>query len=222
MKKEEIASLFRRDGRRAIAQLMLRDEFWSSPKDILLDTAFKAYRASFHQECLRLISAIQKRARRGHPGIWSLDLEYLRGDTLLDLGRYAAAVRCYTEILKHDKTDIAFSNRALSLWELGKYQDALHDYMSALSLNRSNPIAQRGAGEMRLKLGDPRSSIRHFESAIKNNAEYVDAWAGLGVAFFQVGEWGKSYRAFQEAVRLDPKCDLAKKGLLELDSRLCD
>lgn len=145
---------------------------------------------------------------------------YLKGDAFHELRKFSEARDCYTEILKLESSDVAYTNRALALWELGEYSEALKDYLEALKLNPKNAIASRGAGEMCLKLDEPRKAVGYFRKAISLARKYSEAYTGLGISMMNAGRWDLAVAPFFKALKLNPDDDLAKSGIQKIEDNL--
>ncbi|MEK6944411.1 MAG: hypothetical protein AABW55_03085, partial [Thermoproteota archaeon] len=58
------------------------------------------------------------------------------------LKRFTEAIRCYDEVLKHDKkSTMAFAYKGLSLAELGEVEEALEYFKGALELDKYYDLA---------------------------------------------------------------------------------
>ena len=178
----------------------------------------RLYRGKNYRKCIEAARAALAIVPKDSPK--ALKLQYLIGDALLDLKKYEEAILEYGRILSMNPSDIAYANRALARWELGDYRGALKDYNQAIRLERSNQIAHRGAGEMYLKLDQPKRAAIRFRSALRLKPDYSAALTGLGISLFQIGKWAQAYRCFKDALRLDPRDSLAKKGLDVLETEL--
>ena len=189
------------------------------PPNKLFSLAYKAYKENAYEVSLRFISIAEKRRRKLSPEV-SRKLDYLKGEVLLDMKRFKEAVKCYSQILKKEKTGVAFCNKALSLWELKRFGLALNNYLKAIKLNPKDEIIHRGAGEMYLKLNKPKLAVSHFQKAIKLKPDYGDAITGLGVALLKLKKWVKSYRSFKRAIKIDPTDELAEYWIRAFEKHL--
>lgn len=202
---------------RLIKSLVNDPEFWKTNGDVLVRAISYLHKRGYDKESLYVINEIAKRDcslnRRTQ-----LHLQHLEGDILHAVGDYAKALRAYDQILSLQPDEVAFANRGLANWELGKHADALSDYLSALSLNPRNAVALRGAGEMLLKLDKVERAIRYFRKAIEIEPRYSLAYRALGVAYYRSARWVESYRALKRAAKLNPKDLITRKGIRKIET----
>ncbi len=156
------------------------------------------------------------RERLSSPAQW-LDFLYLKGDILHDTEDFGGAVEVYDQILAEEQTDIAFGNKALALWELGKHEDALRHYRQAVEKNADNSIAWRGAGEMSLRLGSHDEAVTCYLQALRIEPTSGRTYCGLGRAYYYAGECVKAYDALWEALKLDPDDKIAARFVKRLE-----
>jgi len=197
----------------ALKKLISSEEFRRSRPSTLLKTAALLRKIGRLSESLKLVEFV---APQFH-GADLLKLLHLKADLHLDHSEFTKAIRCYDLILAKDKTDIAFNNRGFAYWSICRYKNALLDYKRALALNPKNITANRGTGEMLLKLERPDAAIPYFKAAIRLDPGYTDAYVGLGVAYYQMKEWVSSYDHLLKAAKLDPSNKLARKGIKKLE-----
>lgn len=182
--------------------------------------AIKAYNSGRHKDGLNIVLGIEK-YKKLIPHEFLLRVYFLKGDICHELKKYSEAVKAYSVILSFKKSDIAYANKALALWELKRYKDALMNYIRAIKVNGKNAIALRGAGEMHLKLNKPKNAINNFKKAIKLNPKYSDAISSLGLAFYNKNDFPSAYKQFSKALKLNKQDVLARRGI-ELISKHFD
>lgn len=179
------------------------DQFKKSVKD---------YSSGRHKDGLKIIIRIEKN-RNLIPRELLLKVYFLKGDICHELKRYSEAVEAYSAILSFEKSDVAYANKALALWELKRYKDALANYLKAIKVNGKNAIALRGAGEMLLKLNKTKNAIKYFKKAIKLNHKYSDAISSLGLALYNENDFPSAFKQFSKALKLNKKDFLARRGI---------
>lgn len=177
-----------------------------------LETAAKLRRQGQYEDCLKAIEILKKSLPALSPEA-SRKASFLKADALLDMKRYRDAITCYDELLAEAPSDVAYANQGLAHWELKEYQQALGCYLNAVRMNPSNAIAQRGVGEMHIKLGAPKIAIGFLDRALELNPDYQAAYTSAGIALYQAGEWSKAHRMLAKALDLDPEDWEAKEGL---------
>lgn len=199
-----------------ISGLLDRDEFWKSDERFVLRAASYLHEHEKSDESIRVIDAVKLRGFSLSPKA-EVGLRYLRGDALHGMEKYSDAVAVYGEILEVETSDVAYGNRALAHWEMGNFQEALHDYLEAVKLNPLNTVALRGAGEMLNKLDHSLDAVSYLSAAVKLDPKYAAAYTALGVAYYNSEEWLKSYQALKKAVELDPEDKIAAMGIAKIE-----
>lgn len=177
-----------------------------------LKSAIDLRRSGRFEDCLRAIASIETSVP-APPKETARKLTFLKADVLLDMKRFREAIGCYDRLLSDSPSDVACANKGLAYWELGEYESALSCYLESIRLNPSNEIAQRGVGEMHIKLGSPNLAIPFLNKALELKSSYQAAYTALGIAFYQTGAWSRAHEALKRALELDPSDWEAKKGL---------
>jgi len=112
-----------------------------------------------------------------------------KANTLLEEGKYDAAILVYNSYLKDDSTSYdALFGLARALAFSGEHEQAIEFYSKLISLYPNDPDALLGRGRV-------FAWEQHFEKAEKdlsfvtrNYPDYVDAWSALGDLYLW---WGK-------------------------------
>lgn len=213
MNWDYIEAIVLSNNRRSINEFLDNPVLLELNEQILLRAASLLRDKHYYPECLKVIEVLEGQVR----GDALFKALYLKADVYLDNEKYQDAIVCYNAILSNQETDIAYNNRGLAYWSIKQYEKALSDYKRAVELNFYNAVSYRGAGEMCLKLDLAHEAVSYFEKAIKIKPDYVDALVGLGVAFYQDEQWEKSYEILLNVIKLDPKNDLANRGVLAIE-----
>ena len=127
--------------------------------------------------------------------------------------QYEQAIECYTEILKVEESDIAYGNRGLSKWELGRLEDALKDFRSAIALNPGNVPALRGAGSILIELARHEEAMQYLLVAVALAPTDSIVHRRLGSSYYRKGEWEKALKSFQYALSLDSQDEFSQNGI---------
>jgi len=221
MKLNEIKQIINEQScKDSLATLIQNDDFWNSDERVLVRAASYLQEKGFPEQSIELCNEIIKMRIDLSPKA-RLDLRYILGDCFYDLKKFEDGIRMYTEILRETESDIAFTNRGLGFWELGKYDDALFNYREAVKYNPTNYIALRGAGVSLMNLSEYQRAILYLEAAIRINPKYLAGHTALGAAYFKVDDFNATRRVLKKALKLDPTDQLALRGLEEVEKRLC-
>ncbi len=209
---KEIKSVVDSKDARAIDGLLAMPAFWNSSVDRIFRTGDYLRTTGNLDKAEWLVELIEGQQSRFTAAEWNTFL-FLHGDLLLDQMRYPRAIDCYSQILAQEASDKAYNNRGMAYWCLGKYAEALLDYRQAIRLNPENFVAQRGAGEMCLKLNYFKEALKCFEAAIRLKADYPGAYLGRGWTFFHLHRFDEAHANFQRALELNPEDWIAKGGV---------
>ncbi|MGC2164862.1 MAG: tetratricopeptide repeat protein, partial [Gallionella sp.] len=100
---------------------------------------------------------------RGRSGVFGAERTYYNlGTELGRLKRYDEAVVNFDKAIAIQPFDFVFGNRATANFMLGKYQEALRDYGTAVSINPRNPNSYYGRALTYRVLGDLDSAQTDF------------------------------------------------------------
>jgi tetratricopeptide (TPR) repeat protein len=107
-------------------------------------------------------------------------------------------------------------NRADTLVELGRPQEALADYTEALRLDPGNMIVRKQYLIFQKKLadalaahGDPAGALARYQEIERLLPDNPESHLALGHAWLALGKPGETIREYCEAIRLDPHSALA-------------
>lgn len=144
-----------------------------------------------HAEALRLLAILQLHTRRGALAIQTLQsaIEHRPADALLhvDLGNAHAAN--------------------------GDQAAAITAWKSACTLDPGLATAWFNLGRARQQQGDSRAAIEALQQACAISPEVLPAKILLGDALAHVGQFDDAARWYRDALRLDPACGDAWRGL---------
>lgn len=97
-----------------------------------------------------------------------------------------------------------YSQRANARAALGKYQEAIADYDTALDLNPQDALTHYNKGLTEIHLGQNKEAIADFDVAIDLNPQFVDAYNDRGIAKSRSGQDKEAIADFDKAIHLDP------------------
>jgi tetratricopeptide (TPR) repeat protein len=130
-----------------------------------------------------------ERLKKGEMILWR------RGNQAMHEGRYADAVKLYSEMVDFSKVDplprIYLGN---ALAASNKLEDAIDQYQQVLRLMPHNATAHYNLGVIFLQTNSEPRAIEHFRTAITSDP-------GLKVAHFQLANLSVKNRHYEDAVR---------------------
>ena len=138
-------------------------------------------------------------------------------------GEFEKAVQLTTDqIAKNDTTSVIYVNRGNALQRLERFDEALDDYIQALSLDSTIYIAHYQIGRLaavsgtRLEMGE--ESIRKFNSKTDSYNDATLAWGyyRLGTIMEHKNDIASAKSSYEYALKLDKDHEEAKKALSKL------
>jgi len=181
--------------------------------DNIISRANKLRLAGDHEGCLSLLAE-----GRFVPGTDFFDRAlFLRADAYCDRGDFLSALHCYSQLIGHAASDIAYNNRGLCLRELGRLKEALEDYKKAVQMNPTNVIALRSAADICIRLELPHHAKDLYSKAASVDPTDSRHYAGWGMACFMLEEWAEAYAMFTKALEVNPKDPIALKGTRHME-----
>ena len=128
-----------------------------------------------------------------------------RGNALLALKQYAAAIDCYDQAIKlqPDFAD-AYSNRGISLQMLGRFADALASYQQAISIRPDYAQAYFWCGVAQQQLRQLQAAVDSYGRAISIRPDYLEACYNRGTALQELKEWRAAIASYDQAIHIKP------------------
>ncbi|HIK12197.1 MAG TPA: DUF563 domain-containing protein [Oscillatoriaceae cyanobacterium M33_DOE_052] len=144
----------------------------------------------------------------------------LLGQVLWDMGKTAAAQRCYEqwrqmppEIVAINPEAVAYFDKANTLAVQGKLSEAVANYEQALHLEPNYAAAWVNLGIIQRKLGNLDGAIRCYRRACAVNTNLVDAYYSLSNAWAEKGEITKAIACCIQALEIKPDFEPAYSNL---------
>lgn len=207
------------DAKASIESLLKVPDFLTSKETVFIQAAATLRNRGRLTDAKRLIRRLLKKRIVVSRKTETI-LKHLLADCLLDELRFAEAVLTYNSILEKSKDATAYANRGLAYWELRQYEQALNDYLMAVSLSPRDMVAHRSAGELSNRLGHYSKAVEHLNKALKLDPDCSRTFSALGISYYNLKDWLKAYRALRKAVELDPTNQIARRGLRKLENHL--
>ncbi|GAG96085.1 unnamed protein product, partial [marine sediment metagenome] len=97
----------------------------------------------------------------------------------------------------------AHLNKAGTLVNLEKYEEAIGAYKDYLEVDDQNPMIYTYMGECYEKIGDYDKAIEQYLKAIELDAKFHEAWYGIGVSYLYMKKLSDSLYYLNKAIHLD-------------------
>jgi CHAT domain-containing protein/Tfp pilus assembly protein PilF len=95
-------------------------------------------------------------------------------------------------------------NQGVTLYELGRNEEALASFDQAISLQPDYYQAWDNQGAVLIKLGRHKKALASFDRAISLQPDYYQAWRGRGVVLGMLGRHKEALANFDQAISLQP------------------
>jgi tetratricopeptide (TPR) repeat protein len=134
---------------------------------------------------------------------WTARLDY-------DTGRYAEAVKALLAAVALDARFVkAYDNLGLCYEALGRFEEAVASYETAVRLNREaaapSPWPPHNLGLLLTRLNRTPEAEPLIREALRHDARFAPAHYQLGVTLEKTGRFDEAVAELLEAARLDPK-----------------
>ncbi len=88
--------------------------------------------------------------------------------------------------------------------ELGRYEDAIKAFESAVALAPKSPAIFEKLGACALKCGRKNEALNHYQHSLQLDSQRHGNWHSLGKALMSLGQYVEAEQCFAQAARLDP------------------
>ncbi len=143
------------------------------------------------------------------------------GWALLDLGRYADAVRYGRQGLSLFSDVRVIRNVGEAYFRLGNYSEALAYLERSVAINPRSPGLDEVyvlLGAIHRQFGELLRAEFAYLASLHINSQYVPAWLGLGSIREQLGETEGAREAYEQALVIRPNIPEARDALLRLSA----
>lgn len=97
-----------------------------------------------------------------------------------------------------------WSNKGMSLENLGRHEEAIRCLDKALELDPSNYTAWNNKGISLANLGRNEEAIQCLDKSLEINPGYVNAWNNKGNCLYRLNRYDEAVHCFDKAIALDP------------------
>lgn len=102
-------------------------------------------------------------------------------------------------------SDKAYANKAATLNELNRYDQAINSYDRAIALKPSSAEYYFGKGVALHKLGQYLESLTQYDQAISIKADYADAFYHKGITLYEQKKYKKALVQINSAIKIDSR-----------------
>ncbi|MBF0279914.1 MAG: tetratricopeptide repeat protein [SAR324 cluster bacterium] len=135
-----------------------------------------------------------------NPNSWLAYGELARAYT--DDRQFEQALQNYSKALAIRKYPEAFHNRALTYFNLNRYDLALGDYNQALRLNPKYTEAYFNRGNVNFRMNRFQAAFADYNKTLSLNAKYVDAYFNRGLIHFRLNRFESAYEDYSRTLSL--------------------
>lgn len=127
-------------------------------------------------------------------------------DSLLNEGKYDAAMNRYNEVLKLDANNYnAYNGRGLVRIYTKKYYEAIGDLNTALEIDPQGSRAYNNRGLAKFYLGDKQSALSDYTEALKLDSNMFIAYKNRGLLYLRDSRYTEGAADFTKAMMLRPE-----------------
>lgn len=118
--------------------------------------------------------------------------------------RYLEAIDAYTKQLERSPSGYYFVARGLLYFQLGKNEESMADYQSALDMNDNNAYASYNMGRIHLAKGNLEEAKLLFEKAIEAAEKPTEIfYRYLAKVYCRMGQYEQAVAVLQKQIELD-------------------
>lgn len=133
-----------------------------------------------------------------------------KGLSLMELGRYGEAVRCFNVALRMKPSlDWVWDNKGLAYARSGRYEEAFRCFDMAIRINPKNAKAWNNKGNYLHKAFRYREAITCFKNALKLNPSFGEAMVNLSRPLMRLKRYDEALECCDKALQMNPTLHLA-------------
>lgn len=137
-----------------------------------------------------------------------------KAETLMDQGKYAAAIDLFRQALANDPTLLSAHRRlAEALKRLGKPEEAISELENTLAQFPESKDLWNDWGNILFDKGDFNGAIHKYQKSLEIDPLYKWAYFNWGLALQNQGDHDKAILQFQKALEIDPNYVIAHANM---------
>ena len=126
-----------------------------------------------------------------------------KADRLARQGKYAEAVKDYTQAIDANPDYRSYFGRAGAYRQLQQYDQAAADYSKAIALKPDSAPAYHDRAICQTHLGLDNAAAQDYDRALELDPTNVHAWNARGLIYLKKGGYNKARDCFSKAIELD-------------------
>lgn len=126
-----------------------------------------------------------------------------RGIELHKLGRFSEALALYEEALITRRSTELHCDRALALWELGRSEEAIEAYDTAIAISPASVTAHYNRAVMLYRLHRLPDALAGYDRAVSLRADLPFLWNNRAGVLQAMGRYIESLQSLDQALKLD-------------------
>jgi tetratricopeptide (TPR) repeat protein len=111
---------------------------------------------------------------------------------------------------------LAYCNRGLANFQLGRFDDALADYTVAIDRDATLTYCYFNRGNLYLTLGEYQKAIDDLTRTLATNTRDAVALTRRGQAYEALGQLDKALDNFRSALEIAPRLESAEEGFARI------
>lgn len=114
----------------------------------------------------------------------------------------------------------AYNFLALSYIRLGKTEDAVNAYKSAIKISSSDDSLHISLGNVFFELKSYDEAEKEYETAVRINSQSITNWYSLGQTYLEMQKYDKAEDAFKKIIQISPQNYSGYYGMGKLSYKL--
>ncbi|OPY38672.1 MAG: photosystem I assembly protein Ycf3 [Methanoregula sp. PtaU1.Bin051] len=139
----------------------------------------------------------------------------------IELGDYTGALETINQALAFEESDKLWNNKGYVLYRLGRYDEAVASYNTAIKITPGYTIALINKGDALMKLANYQGAIDAYTLAFAFDTQANDlslfqkakTWKDMGDAYYTIGNYPAAIAAYNRVLSFDPENSEASAGI---------